>query len=215
MMHDRCRLILIANPASATPNQLEELAGTGHVACCIIHGGETPEKEFLSFATQAVEACHSHDVPVLIADDTQIMGRSGADGLYLEKTRNDLDQMLEQFAPEKMVGAGGYKKKHSAMEAGEANPDFILIGRIGGDIRPEAHPKNIQMASWWSEIIDIPCVLLAGNSLESLIECAKAGSEFIAVDQAIWSGSNSALKNLEAAEKLLEEHAPILEEADA
>ncbi len=211
---ERCRLILLANPNSASPSELSAIAETKALACCILYNLDMQEKEFLGYCTSAVGNFQSHDIPVLIADNTQVMGRSGADGLYLEKDRSELGNMIEQFSPDRMIGCGNFKKRHGILEAGEAGVDFIFLGKLGGDTKPEPHPRNLQMAQWCSEILDVPNIMLAGNAIESVVECARTGAEFVAVEHAVFGGDIIPHEAIVKADQLLEEHAPRFEEAE-
>lgn len=215
MNAERCRLVLIANPFSTTSGKLAEIAATNVIACCILYNVETSAKDFQDFCIKTVKSFQKHDIPVLIADNSQAMGRSNADGLYLEKNRSELELMIKQFSPERMIGCGNFKKRHGILEAGEAGVDFLFFGKLGGDIRPEPHPHNLQMAQWCSEILDISNIVLAGNTLESVVECARTGAEFVAAEQAIFSAGISPVHAVEKADQLLEEHAPRFEEIEA
>ena len=152
---------------------------------------------------------------MLIADDTQIAGRSGADGIFLEKSRDQVKDMLSRYSPDQIVGCGGLKSRHMALEIGEAKPDFVFFGKLGGDIRAEAHPKNLEIAEWWSDIIEIPSVVLAGNSLESIVECARTGADFVAVESYALGESIDPASAMKMAEEHLEMHAPRFEEVPA
>ena len=87
----------------------------------------------MSVCSKLVPQLQSKDVAVLIRDDTQVFGRSGADGIHLEKTRNTVEDCIARFSPHNIVGCGGYKDRHGAMVAGEHKPDFVMFGKCGGD----------------------------------------------------------------------------------
>lgn len=212
---DRCRLVLIANPDSGDHVTLSAIAETNAIACCILYGGNTGEKDFLAFSTETVRMFQDHNIPVLIADDSQVMGRSGADGLYLEKAQASLQCVMDDLTPDRMVGCGNFKTRHDVMEAGETGVDFILMGKLGGDTKTEPHPRNIQMASWCAEVLEVSVVVQAGNSIESLIQCAQTGADFVAVEQAVFNSSIKPKDAVIRAEEILEQHAPRFEEAEA
>jgi len=215
MSEDRCRLVLIANPASAPLEVLTKLAATSFVYSMILHSGDANSAEFAQFCEAAVPICREHEIPVLISEDSQLMGRVNADGLLLTDGYNQVKSMVERFSPDRLIGSSGLKDRHAALEAGEANPDFVLFGKPSGDIRAEPHPKNLALAQWWSEVLEIPCIVLAGDDLESVVTCAKTGVDFVAVDRCIFHNDLPPEEALKAAEKLLDEHAPRFEEVAA
>ena len=212
---DRCSLVVLASPVSASAPQLISAAETGLVSSCILYQGNAPEPDFAKFCEASVQPMQAYGVAVLIADNTQLFGRTGADGIYLEKNRNELVDIQQKFSPEFIVGCGGLKNRHAALQVGEAKPDFVMFGKLGGDIRPQAHPKNLALASWWSEIIEVPSLVLAGSSLESVLEAAATGADFVAAEAYVFEHEQGPATALTTAEALLEQHAPRFEEVPA
>ncbi len=208
---DRCKLIILANPSITSPDLLVQAVSGGLVASCILYRGSAEEAEFAEFCENSVSVLQDQGVAVLIADDSRLFGRVGADGLFLEKTRNDLSDIMQKFSPGHIIGCGGFRNRHSAMQIGEMRPDFVMFGKLGGDIREEAHPKNLALAQWWSEIIEIPSVILAGTHLESIIECAKTGADFVAVEAYVFNHSAGPAAAVQEADSQLEIHAPRFE----
>ena len=134
----------------------------------------------------------SAGVAAIIADDTRTAGRVGADGLQLGQDPGELTEAIEKFSPALMVGAANVKTRHNALVLGELQPDYLMFGKPGGDIRPEPHPKNLALGQWWSTMVEIPCIVLAGNAVESVVEAAQTGSEFVALGHAIFAPNDNA-----------------------
>ncbi|MGI9351266.1 MAG: thiamine phosphate synthase [Rhizobiaceae bacterium] len=212
---DRCRLVLTASPENVAQENLLAAASGGFLASCILYQGSSSEADFGEACQRVVPLLQEKGVAVLIADNTQIVGRSGADGIFLEKSRDQAGEILSNFSPDQIVGCGNLKTRHMALEIGEAKPDFVFFGKLGKDIRPDAHPKNLAIAEWWSEIIEIPSIVLAGNSLDSIIECAKTGADFVAVEAYALDPSVDPASAIKLAEEQLENHAPRFEEVSA
>ena len=150
-------------------------------------------------------------VAALVCDDTRIMGRCGADGIFVSRPDGTVKETVARFSPHKIVGCGGARDRHSALEIGEAAPDFILFGRLDGDIRPEPHPKNLALADWWSSMIEIPCIVMGGSAVESVVECATSGAEFVALGLAVFSFADGPGAAVAQANRLLDDHAPIFD----
>jgi thiamine-phosphate pyrophosphorylase len=88
------------------------------------------------------------------------------------------------------------------MEAGGLEPDYLFFGRPHGDTHGGSHPKAMDLAEWWSDLMQIPAVLMAGRSLDSVAEAAATGAAFVAVHDAVWShaeGPGEAVRMAEAA----------------
>ncbi|HMQ57390.1 MAG TPA: thiamine phosphate synthase [Rhizobiaceae bacterium] len=144
--------------------------------------------------------------------DTRAMGRTGADGVHLAVAAPALSDAVKRLSPGRIVGAGGAETRHDALELGEANPDYLLFGRIGADKRPAAHPKNLDLAAWWAEFVEIPGVILAGAEIGSVVEAAATGADFVAVGSAVFDHADPAAAVAEI-NALLDAHAPHFAEA--
>jgi len=209
---DRCRVVLTANAANVGKDQLVSAVKAGDVASVIVYSAGLEPHDFEAYCKAVTPDIQAEGVAVLIADDTQAFGRSGADGLFLEKEKSRLEDIIARFSPQNIVGCGGIKARHNALELGELKPDVVLFGKLGGDIKDDAHPKNIALAEWWAELIEIPGIVMGGRSLESIIEVARTGIDFVALEEAVFDRGNPA-ENLIAANALLDAYAPLLEEA--
>ena len=91
------------------------------------------------------------------------------------------------------------------MEAGEAGVDYLFFGRPHGDTHDEPHPKALDLAEWWSELMEVPAVVMAGRSLDSVGEAAATGAAFVAVHQAVWSNEAGPGEAVRAANAVLAE----------
>lgn len=210
---NRCRLILTASAKSVASDQLVLAASAGDVASVILYSGGVEAHEFESYCKDVTPRLQKADCAVLIADDTQAFGRSGADGFFAEKEKPNLGDMIARFSPQNIVGCGNIKARHNALEIGELKPDFVFFGKLAGDIKAEAHPKNIALAEWWAELVEIPGIVMGGSDLDSIIDVALSGIDFVALERAIFAEGKPD-ENVAKANALLDKHAPALEEED-
>ena len=210
---NRCRLILTANAKSIKSDQLISAASAGDVASVILYSGGVEAHAFESYCKAVTPQLQEADCAVLIADDTQAFGRSGADGFFAEKEKPNLEDMIARFSPQNIVGCGNIKARHNALEIGELKPDFLFFGKLAGDIKADAHPKNIALAEWWAELVEIPGIVMGGSDLNSIIDVALTGIDFVALEQAVFAQGKPD-ENVMAANALLDQHAPLLIEED-
>jgi thiamine-phosphate pyrophosphorylase len=122
----------------------------------------------------------------IVLNDTRLLGRAGADGVHIDTGMADLASTMERFRGKKIVGAGGLRSRHDAMQAGEREPDYLFFGKLDGDTADTIFPKALDLAQWWSGLFEIPAVVMGGHSTASALEAAEAGIEFIALRTAIW-----------------------------
>jgi thiamine-phosphate pyrophosphorylase len=72
----------------------------------------------------------------------------------------------------------------------------------------EPHPKALELAEWWSELMEVPAVVMGGRSLKSVATAAATGAAFVALHDAVWSFERGpgeavrlALASIEEAER--------------
>jgi thiamine-phosphate pyrophosphorylase len=138
----------------------------------------------------------------IVADDTRLAGHVKADGVQIDSGLHELRFAVESFRPRRIVGAGGLASRHAAMEAAEAEADYLFIGRPHGDTHDDPHPKALELAEWCAELMQVPAVVMAGRALDSIAAAAATGAAFVAVSEAVWShpgGPGEAVKLADAA----------------
>jgi thiamine-phosphate pyrophosphorylase len=183
----------------------------GDVASVILTSGGLSETAFSAHCAAIAPVIQAAGVAALIANDTRVMGRSGADGILVEQPDDSFREMIARFSPHKIVGFGGALTRHRALDLAEAAPDFVFFGRTGGDIRREAHPKNLALGEWWAQMVEVPCVIMGGSAVESIIEIALSGADFAALGLGVFAHLDGPKAAVAVANELLDTHAPILE----
>ena len=212
---NRCRIVLIA-PPSTTSTQLVTRIGEamqgGDVASIILPVNGMDEASFQAFAERIVPLAQAANVAVVIENDTRIAGRVGADGIHIEAGKAELAQTIEDFQSKIMVGAGGAKTRDDALALGELRPDYLFFGRFGYDNKPEPHPRNLNLGRWWAEMIQIPCIVMAGSDIASVEAVAATGAEFVALSSAVFGDGADPRQAVARANAILDETAPLLED---
>jgi len=201
---DSTRLFLVTPTnadAGTFPQRLGEALGAGEVAAVLID--VTTGESAQALATSLVPMVQEAGVAALIADDTRLAGRLGADGVQVGTGLDDLRMAAESFRPKRIVGAGGLTSRHTAMQAGEMDIDYVFFGRAQGDTHDSPHPKALDLAAWWSELMEVPAVIMAGRSLDSVSEAAATGAAFVALNEAVWSYAGGPADAVSRAEAVL------------
>ncbi|WP_019219456.1 thiamine phosphate synthase [Bartonella florencae] len=177
---------------------LQQILQTKSFACVIVYDSKENEAFLQKQAQIYAQEIQNNGAALLIAGDSRIVGRIKADGLHIEGDLNALEQLYNQKKDQKIIGFGNIRNRHSAMVAGEAGIDYLLFGKLGADKKPHAHPRNLQLASWWAEIMEIPAIVQAGSDFASFDEVLKTACEFIAVEEVVFATDNplSLLKKM-------------------
>ena len=210
---DRCRLVLIApevgDPDEAARIMADALKG-GDVASVIIPQYGLDDTDFQKLAEKLVPIVQQAGAAALIAGDSRTAGRAKADGLHIAGGTEQLGEAIEKFTPKLIVGGGDAQERHSALEIGELQPDYIFFGKLDGDFKPEAHPKNLALGEWWASMIEIPCIVMGGTDPASVLDIAETGAEFAALRLAVFAEPGRAAAIVQETNAILDQKAPRL-----
>jgi len=210
---DRCRLVLIA-PEIAKPDEAARIMADalkgGDVASVIIPQYGLDDADFQKLAEKLVPVVQEAGAAALIAGDSRTAGRAKADGLHITGGAEHLGEAIEKFTPKLIVGGGNAQERHSALEIGELQPDYIFFGKLDGDFKPEAHPKNLALGEWWASMIEIPCIVMGGTDPASVLEIAETGAEFAALRLAVFAEPGRAAAIVQETNAILDQKAPRL-----
>ena len=160
------------------------------MASVLLAQGALDEAAFLRSSEILVPIAQAAGAAAIIAGDTRAIGRSGADGIHLTAEPRHVAEAIKKAAGKSIVGANAGKTRDQALDVGEERPDYIFIGKLDGDTHEDPHPRNLEMAEWWAEIIEIPAIIMAGNTVNSVAAAAATGVEFIALSQAVFASAD-------------------------
>ena len=208
---NRCRLVLIT-PDIADARELAAVTADalrgGDVASVIVPQHDLDEKSFQKRCEALVPVIQAAGAAALIAGDSRVAGRVRPDGLHIEVGPTAMTEAVERHAPGLIVGGGNARERHAALSIGEAQPDYVMFGSIAGDIKPEPHSKNLALAEWWADMIEIPCVVMGGTSTAFVEAMAETRAEFIAFGKAVFADPAEAPRIVAEINAVLDEKAP-------
>ncbi|RYC11610.1 thiamine phosphate synthase [Ciceribacter ferrooxidans] len=212
---DRCRLVLIV-PDIADAEEKARIVGDalrgGDVASVIVPQYDLDDTAFQKHAEKLVPVIQAAGAAALIVDNSRVAGRVKADGLHITGNAKALAEAVEKHAPKLIVGGGNAMDRHHALEIGEVQPDYIFFGRLDGDIKPEAHSKNLALGEWWAAMVEIPTLVMGGNDPSSALAVAETGVEFVALGKAVFADPAQAASVVASVNAVLDEKAPRFED---
>ncbi len=206
---NRPRLFLVTPPVFDTvslASVMEDAFKGGDIACVLIYMPEASSSELQSACEKLVPVIQAGGAAAIVYGDTQVAGRSGADGAHIDTSLEDIKLAVESLQPARIVGAGGTKLKHEDMETAETGIDYLFFGKLDLAEKDAPHPKTISKAQWWAELFETPCVALAGNTVASTEEAAATGADFVALKDAIWQHEAGPAAAVAEANAILEKH---------
>lgn len=212
---NRCRLVLVVPDIADADERAKIVADAlkgGDVASVILPQYALDDGSFQKHAEKLVPIIQAAGAAALIAGDSRVVGRSKADGLHITGPASEIADAIDRYADKLIVGGGNAVDRHTALEVGEERPDYIFFGKLGGDIKPEAHPKNLALAEWWASMIEIPCIVMGGTDPASALAVAETGAEFVAMHMGVFAEPAQAPSIVAQINALLDEKAPRFED---
>jgi thiamine-phosphate pyrophosphorylase len=193
--------IYLATPAVDDPSalvaDLPGLLAGADVAAVLLRLQMTDQRSMISKVKTLAPAIQNAGAALLLDGHVELVARAGADGAHLSGIAA-LEEALPTLKPDRIAGVGGLETRHDSMLAGELGVDYVLFGE------PDAHGKRpsveavAERLDWWAELFEPPCIGYA-TSREEAYEFARAGADFVLVDEAIWAdprGASAALAEI-------------------
>jgi thiamine-phosphate pyrophosphorylase len=192
----RCSLYLVtpvlsAADATAFAKFFAEALEGAPIACALVRLAPGSEAHAESALAPLLRLARGADCALLIDGDARLAARAGADGVHVEGAGSDLESAVKRLKPDRIVGSGSLRTRDEAMTAGEMGADYVMFGEPREGERTMSLGSLRERVGWWAEIFETPCVAYA-DTLEAAGELAHAGADFVALGEAIWSGSSPA-----------------------
>jgi thiamine-phosphate pyrophosphorylase len=191
---DPARLMLVTPPllqAGDWPDRIAEACRIAEAAAVLLRFGPIDERSRINIVKAICPPVQALGVAVIVAGEVAVCVRGGADGVHLDGDAEALRAAREQMPEGRSVGAGRLKSRHDAMDAGEANVDYVMFGEPRPDGSLPHASAVIERAAWWAEIFEVPCVAYAAD--EAMVQpLAATHAEFIALGDWLWEERDMA-----------------------
>ena len=181
----------IDDPLAFQP-MLDKVLSTGAISVLLLRFSGESDADIKRKASAMRQRIQDAGVACLIdlPADARFVARAQLDGAHVLGLKR-LGDAIEALKPERIVGIGGLKSRHDAMEAGEQDIDYILFGEPRGDGSLPPLEQTIERASWWAEIFNVPCVAYAPD-IEAVAPLTATGAEFIGLGPWIFETEDPA-----------------------
>ena len=186
--------IYLATPAVDDPSalvaDLPGLLAGADIAAVLLRLQMTDQRSMISKVKTLAPSIQNAGAALLLDGHVELVARAGADGAHLSGIAA-LEEALPTLKPDRIAGVGGLETRHDSMLAGELGVDYVLFGE------PDSHGKRpsaeaiAERLDWWAELFEAPCIGYA-TSREEAYEFARAGADFVLVDEAIWADARGA-----------------------
>lgn len=189
-----CQLYLISplDVSGAFPRRLERALEAGPVAAFQFRVKGVDQHEAARLAAPLLDICRARGVAFIVNDSIALARRLKADGVHLGQHDGEVREARDALGREAQIGVTCHASRHLAMEAGEAGADYVAFGAFfPSPTKPSEHHAGPELLSWWSRLMEIPCVAIGGITPANCGPLIEAGADFLAVSSAVWSGDEA------------------------
>lgn len=191
-----CRLYLI------TPLQIDlrsfapvlaSALDAGDVACLQLRLKNVGDDDILRAGETLMPLAQERGVAFIINDRPDLAKRLGADGAHVGQDDTPFADARAMLGTNRIVGVTCHDSRHLAMQAAEADADYVAFGAFFATSTKE--PKAIaepSLLTWWSELFEVPCVAIGGITPENGRPLVEAGADFLAVSSGVWNHPKGA-----------------------
>lgn len=188
------RLYLVTSPigdAGAIADQLAEALNAADIAAVLLRFADADERSIAARIKALRILIQSNGAALLLDGHAGLVEPAEADGAHLIGV-DAFKSAAAILKPALIAGCGGVKTRHDAMLAGESNADYVMFGEPDSDGQRPGFEAVLERVEWWAGVFVIPCVGYAA-SLDEAEALARAGADFVAIGEALWSGGRAAI----------------------
>ena len=178
---------------------LEGVLKTGKVASFQLRLKEASEQQILEAGRLARNVCSAHGVAFILNDRADLCVQLNADGVHLGQDDMSVKEARAIIGTDRVIGVSAHASRHMAMEAGEQGADYVAFGAFYPTTsKPQEKidkwgVPEVEILSWWSELMELPCVAIGGVNASNAGILAKAGADFVACITSVWNHPKGAV----------------------
>jgi len=197
---EAARLYLITPPVADPATLADELAAAlqaTDVAAVLLRLADGDERALIGRVKALAPIVQGAGAALLIEGHAEIVARTGADGAHLAGIEDFADAQ-PALKPQRIAGCGGLQSRDDAMTVAESGADYVMFGEPDESGDRPAFDAIEDRVSWWAEVFQVPCVAYAA-SIDEAEALARAGAEFIALGDFVWTETGGAAATVAAA----------------
>jgi thiamine-phosphate pyrophosphorylase len=205
-----CRLYLVTPPVLAPArfrDTLAEALDAGDVAAVQLRLKGWSDEDLQRAIDVLRPVAQERDVAFLLNDNPALAVSSGCDGAHVGQDDMPAAQARAVLGKNLMLGVTCHGSRDLAMEAGQAGADYVAFGAFFPSTTKEPPAMaELELLSWWSELMELPCVAIGGITPENCGPLITAGADFLAVSASVWGHRDGPAAAVRAFGKALATH---------
>lgn len=209
----RCQLYIITPPKlapEAFAPQLMRALDAGEVASLQLRLENADDDLWKKAIETLMPIAQARNVAFIVNNRVDLAKEMDTDGVHIGIHDMRIKEARSILGPDKIIGASCMDSKHLAMTAAEAGADYVSFGPFFTTRSPYYPKENYapkymvspNILSWWSAIMEVPCVAAGGIKPSNCRDIVKAGADFICASSSIWDypgGGAAAIRDFHAA----------------
>jgi thiamine-phosphate pyrophosphorylase len=191
MLRRRCQLYLVTPPGfelAPFTRVVSDALVEGHVAAFQLRMKEASDADILA-AGKALKPIVQNAASALVVNDRpDLAAKLDADGVHIGQSDASYAEARSFLGADKIVGITCHNSRDLAYEAAEAGADYVAFGAFyPTQTKEPQHWADPEILEIWQETALTPCVAIGGINLDNAETLVRAGADFLAVSNAVWS----------------------------
>jgi thiamine-phosphate pyrophosphorylase len=179
----------------------------GDVAAFQLRLKDVPDEAIIRAADTLRPICQQRGVAFILNDRPDLAVKLDCDGVHVGQEDMPYAEARRIVGPDRQVGVTCKASRHLAMEAAEAGADYVAFGAFfSSSTKPVTTPAEIEIVEWWSSLMEVPCVVIGGITVENCRPLIEAGADFLAVAGGVWSHEDGPAAAVRAFNELFAAH---------
>ena len=151
--------------------------------------------------------CQQRGTALIMNDRPDLAVKLDCDGVHVGQDDMPYAEARRIVGPDRQVGVTCKDSRHLAMEAAEAGADYVAFGAFfTSTTKQVTTPADLDVLTWWSEIMEVPCVAIGGITVENCKPLIAAGADFLAVAGGVWGHKDGPEAAVRAFNELFAAH---------
>ena len=190
-MRHRCQLYLITPPRfelDAFARTLREALVEGHVAAFQLRMKDAADADILAAGKVLQPIVQNAACAFIVNDRPDLAAKLDADGVHIGQSDARYSEARGLLGADKIVGVTCHNSRDLAYDAAEAGADYVAFGAFyPTQTKAPEHWAEPEILEIWQETALTPCVAIGGITLDNAAPLIRAGADFLAVSNAVWS----------------------------
>lgn len=194
------RLYLVT-PTTAGPDFADTLAAAldaGDVAALQLRLKDATDDQWRRTIDALRPVAQSRGVAFLLNDRPDLAATLECDGAHVGQTDMQAAE-ARKILGKLTLGVTCHDSRDLAMQAGDDGADYVAFGAFFPTTTKDAPTRaDPELITWWSDIMELPCVAIGGITALNCAPLVTAGADFLAVVGAVWAHSDGAAAGVRA-----------------